>query len=218
VKKNPEEAKDYFMRFKADFSRIMIEEAAKAYGDGSAQDIRDGSRLGLLDNTDAEDLLETLKGVARKFLYIDEKVQRPFLAGLRIVHGILDQYGELLELSRDDFALLRKAWKSADRKAVQKAKLHTLLPLLVTIIAIAFLIRRSRAGPSYCTTETYPWGAAISSVRCTESRESMERCPGSATRQCIYNVEAATAVLGWLFVTYVPYNAHFVFVDDDIDH
>ena len=83
---------------------------------------------------------------------------------------------------------------------------------------IAFLIRRSRAGLSYCTTETDPWGAAISSVRCTESRESMERCPGSATRQCIYNVEAATAVLGWLFVTYVPYNAHFVFVDDDIDH
>ena len=69
-----------------------------------------------------------------------------------------------------------------------------------------------------CTTKTDPWGAAISSVRCTESRESMERCPGSATRQCIYNVEAATAVLGWLFVTYVPYNAHFVFVDDDIDH
>src|SRR6516164_9772676 len=42
--------------------------------------------------------------------------------------------------------------------------------------------------------------------------------PGSATRQCIYNVEAVTVVLGWLFVTYVPYNAHFVFVDDDIDH
>jgi dGTPase len=130
VKRNPKEAKDYFMRFKADFSRIMIEEAAKAYGDGSAADIRDGSRSGLLDDTDAEDLLETLKGVARKFLYIDEKVQRPFLAGLRIVHGTLDQYGELLELSRADFALLKKAWKSADRKAVQKAKLHTLLPLL----------------------------------------------------------------------------------------
>jgi dGTPase len=130
LKKNPKEAKDYFMRFKADFSRIMIEEAAKAYGDGGALDIRDGSRLGLLDESDAEDLLETLKGVARKFLYIDEKVQRPFLAGLRIVHGILDQYGELLELSREDFALLRSAWKSADRTDVHKKKLHTLLPLL----------------------------------------------------------------------------------------
>jgi dGTPase len=130
VKKNPGEAKDYFMRFKADFSRIMIQEAAKAYGDGSAADIRDGSRLGLLDETDAEELLEILKGVARKFLYVDEKVQRPFLSGLRIVHGILDQYGELLELTRDDFTLLRNAWKSADRTAVHKKKLHTLLPLL----------------------------------------------------------------------------------------
>jgi dGTPase len=128
--KDSGEAKDHFMRFKTDFSRTMIEEAAKAYGDGSASDIRNGSRPGLLDETDAEDLLETLKGVARKFLYIDEKVQRPFLAGLRIVHGILDQYGELLELTREDFTLLRNAWKSADRTAVHKKKLHTLLPLL----------------------------------------------------------------------------------------
>jgi len=130
LKEKPDEAKDHFMRFKADFSRIMIEEAAKAYGDGSAPDIRDGSRLGLLDETDAEDLLKTLKKVAEKFLYVEEKVQRPFLAGLRIVHGILDEYGEFLKLTRKSFALLRKAYKSSDRKAVQKAKLHTLLPLL----------------------------------------------------------------------------------------
>ena len=130
AKSNPAEAKDYFMRFKTDFSRTMFAEAAKAYGDGGASEIRDGSRLGLLDDTDADDLLETLKGVARKFLYIDEKVQRPFLAGLRIVHGILDEYGELLELTGDDFALLRSAWKSADRAGVHKKKLHTLPPLL----------------------------------------------------------------------------------------
>jgi dGTPase len=128
--KNPAEAKDHFMLFKTDFSRTMIEEAAKAYADGGATDIRDGSRHGLLDETDADDLLETLKGVARKRLYIEDKVQRPFLAGLRIVHGILDQYGELLGLTRQDFDVLRKAWKSDDRKEVHKRKLHTLLPLL----------------------------------------------------------------------------------------
>jgi dGTPase len=128
--KDSGEAKDQFMRFKADFSKTMIEEAAKAYADGGAPDIRDGSRHGLLDKTDADDLLETLKGVARKRLYIEDKVQRPFLAGLRIVHGILDEYGELLKLTRQNFALLRDAWKSDDRKEVQKRKLHTLLPLL----------------------------------------------------------------------------------------
>lgn len=128
--KDSGEAKDHFMRFKTHFSKTMIEEAANTYADGSASDIRNGSRHGLLDKTDADDLLETLKGIARKRLYVEDKVQRPFLAGLRIVHGILDKYGELLALTRDDFDVLRKAWKSDDRKEVHKRKLDTLLPLL----------------------------------------------------------------------------------------
>jgi dGTPase len=127
---NPADAKDYFMLFKTVFTRTMIEEAARVYGDGCSPDILDGSRHGLLDNTDADDLLEALRDIAKKFLYVEEKVQRPFLAGLRIVHGILDQYGEILALKRDTFATLRKAWKSNDRKEAYKEKLHTLLPLL----------------------------------------------------------------------------------------
>lgn len=130
AEKNPAEAKDHFMVFKTQFTRTMIEEAARVYGDGSSQDILDGSRQGLLDNTDADDLLEALRNIAKKFLYVEEKVQRPFLAGLRIVHGILDQYGELLDLNRDTFAKLRKAWKSDDRAEVYKERLQTLLPLL----------------------------------------------------------------------------------------
>jgi dGTPase len=127
---SPTEAKDHFMRFKVAFTRTMIEEAARVYGDGGSQDICGGSRLGLLDNTDADDLLEALRNIAKKFLYVGETVQRPFLAGLRIVHGILDQYGEILKLKRDRFAKLRRAWKSEDRDDVHKEKLQTLLPLL----------------------------------------------------------------------------------------
>ncbi|MGB7282645.1 MAG: hypothetical protein WBE13_10315, partial [Candidatus Acidiferrum sp.] len=130
AKKNSAESKDHFMRFKVVFTRTMIEEAARAYGDGSAEDILDGSRRGLLDGTDADDLLETLKRIARRFLYIEDKVQRPFLAGLRIVHGILDEYGELLKLDRASFSKLRNAWKSENRAEIYKAKLQTLLPLL----------------------------------------------------------------------------------------
>ncbi len=130
AEKNPADAKDHFMRFKTAFSKTMIEEAARVYGDGSSQDILDGSRPGLLEKTDADDLLEALRDIAKKFLYVEEKVQRPFLAGLRIVHGILDQYGELLKLKRGTFAKLRKAWKSGDRGEVYKEKLQTLLPLL----------------------------------------------------------------------------------------
>jgi dGTPase len=130
ARKYPLDAKDHFMRFKTVFSRTMIEEAARAYGNGGAKDILDGSRKGLLDGTDADDLLETLKEIARRHLYVDDKVQRPFLAGLRIVHGILDEYGEFLKLKRESFARLREAHKSSERKEVYKEKLQTLLPLL----------------------------------------------------------------------------------------
>ncbi|OLB37144.1 MAG: hypothetical protein AUH11_09585 [Acidobacteria bacterium 13_2_20CM_57_17] len=135
-----------FMRFKAVFARTMIEEAARAYGDGSSEDILDGSRHGLLDGTDADDLLETLKDVAKKFLYVEERVQRPFLAGLRIVHGILDQYGELLKLKRDRFAKLRKAWQSSDREEVYKEELQTLMPLLDRLPAHYLDVYDSTAG------------------------------------------------------------------------
>jgi dGTPase len=123
-------AKDHFIIFKTAFTGTMIDEAARLYGDGSSEDIRKGTRPGLLDNTDADDLVETLKHIARRFLYPADKVQRPFLAGLKVIHGILDEYSTLLKLTQERFALLRNAWRSADREAVRKQELETLLPLL----------------------------------------------------------------------------------------
>jgi dGTPase len=122
-------AKDEFTVFKTAFTGTMIEEAARLYGDGSSVDIRNGSRPGLLDGTDANNLLENLKGIARQFLYPADRVQRPFLAGLKVTHGILDEYSRLLYLTQEHFALLRKAWRSADRGAVHAQGLETLLPL-----------------------------------------------------------------------------------------
>jgi len=127
---NPANAKDHFTVFKTVFTGTMIAEAARVYGDGGSEDIRDGTRPGLLDGTDADDLLENLKGVARRFLYPADKVQRPFLAGRKITHGILDEYSELLKLPQEPFALLRNSWRSADRVAVLSQGLETLLPLL----------------------------------------------------------------------------------------
>ena len=108
----------------------MIEEAARLYDDGGSEDIRHGTRLGLLDNSDADYLLETLKDIARRFLYPADRVQRPFLAGLKVIHGILDEYSTLLHLTQERFALLRNAWRSSDRGAVRAQELETLLPLL----------------------------------------------------------------------------------------
>ena len=64
---------------------------------GVLSDIREGNRVGLLDGSDAEDLLNTLKQIAGRFLYPADRVQRPFLAGLKITHGILNEYGEILQ-------------------------------------------------------------------------------------------------------------------------
>jgi dGTPase len=127
---DPGEAKDHFITFKTMFTGTMITEAARHYGDGSSDEIRNGTRRGLLDGTDADDLLGDLRDLAERFLYPAEKVQRPFLAGLRVTQGILDEYGRLLSLTLEQFALLRKAWRSAERSDVSVQKLETLLPML----------------------------------------------------------------------------------------
>jgi len=155
---DPTEAKDQFMDFKAAFTRTMIAEAAHAYGNGDSEDIRRGERPGLLDGTDADALLRLLKEIAPKYLYIDDTVQRPFLAGLRIVHGILDQYGEFLKLTRGTFALLRNAWKSPDRSTVHKEKLQTLLPLLDRLPAHYLDVYDSAVKE---TESTKKWGEAV---------------------------------------------------------
>jgi len=127
---NPGEARDRFTVFKTNFTAAMINESATLYGDATSEDIRNGTRQGLLDNTDADRLLESLKDIARRFLYPADRVQRPFIAGLRVIHGILDEYGRILSLTQEQFALLRESWGSANRKRVSDQGLETLLPLL----------------------------------------------------------------------------------------
>lgn len=122
--------KDLFTIFKTVFTGMMIREAARRYGDGGAEDIRKGTRPELLDKSDANDLLKVLQGIAKRFLYPADKVQTPFLAGLKVTRGILDEYNRFLVLPREQFTLVRNAWKSDDRLAVSTHQLETLLPLL----------------------------------------------------------------------------------------
>jgi dGTPase len=131
--RDPGLPRDLFFKFKTDFGGVMISKAASLYADGSAEDIRNGTRTDLFDcktGEDAKNLLEVLKKIARTYLYPTDKVERPFLAGLQIVHGIMDAFGRLLRLTREQFTLLKKAWHSGNRKEIIKQNLDTLLPLL----------------------------------------------------------------------------------------
>jgi dGTPase len=121
------------MVFKTEFTRTMIDEAAAQYGDG--RDIASGEKVSLLADTDADELLELLKANARGYLYPADKVQRPFLAGGKVVRGVLDEYSSLLKLSQEQFTLLRRAWKAKDRREVRENQLETLLPLLDSLPA-----------------------------------------------------------------------------------
>jgi dGTPase len=135
ISKDPKDfgtAKDLFFKFKTEFGGEMIKKAASLYGDGSAREIREGN-CGLFDCQNsgaAADLLNALKEIARERLYPAEKVQRPFLAGRKIVRGILEEYGQLLELTDNDFTVLKDAYRAADRKKVREQQLETFLPLL----------------------------------------------------------------------------------------
>ena len=147
--------------FKTLFTGTLIKEAASFYGDGSSDDIRFGTRHGLLDGSDSHALLESLKHTARRFLYPADKVQRPFLAGLKVVHGILDEYSKLLVLSREHFALLRRAWRSADRESVSAQQLETLLPLLDSLPSHYLDVYDSMANDAVSSkkwgVETWEW-------------------------------------------------------------
>jgi dGTPase len=124
--------KDLFFKFKTHFGGALISKAASLYH-GSEKSIRGGEPLDLFDceePKDTKNLLESLKDIARNFLYPTDKVEKPFLAGLEVVHGILDAFGRLLRLTHEQFGLLRRAWRAGDRGAVIKQNLETLLPLL----------------------------------------------------------------------------------------
>jgi dGTPase len=126
-------AKDLFFKFKTSFGATMIKKAADLYGDGNSEDIKKGTRSDIFeckDGKDAKALLDCLKTIAREYLYPKHKVERPFLAGLNVVHGILESFGKLLRLTQEQFSILREAWRSGERGEVKSQNLETLLPLL----------------------------------------------------------------------------------------
>ena len=83
-------------------TRQIIDEAAKHFA-ANIDGYLDGSANEMAEDLPTGKILKCLKTFARRFIYTDHEVQRIEIAGSRIVEGLLDYYGRLLELPRSDF-------------------------------------------------------------------------------------------------------------------
>ena len=81
----------------------LIEEAAEHFSSNIEQYL-DGTAGELSEDLPSGKILKCFKTFARRFIYTDLEVQRIELAGSKIVEGLLDHYGKLLTISREDFA------------------------------------------------------------------------------------------------------------------
>jgi dGTPase len=84
-------------------TRQIIDEAAKHFAE-NIDSYLDGTAKEMSEDLPTGKILKCFKTFARRFIYTDHEVQRIEIAGSRIVEGLLDHYGRLLEIPRDDFA------------------------------------------------------------------------------------------------------------------
>lgn len=80
----------------------LMEEAAEHFSKNLEIYI-DGSAPELSDALPSGKILKCFKTFARRFIYTDQEVQRIEIAGSKIVEGLLEHYGRLLNLPREDF-------------------------------------------------------------------------------------------------------------------
>lgn len=114
--------RDDFFVFKTYFTRSLIQHAARRFQERHNA-IMEGQMAALFSSDDQEwRLLEHLKGIAGRYLYSSIKVELPLRVGLEVVEGILDHFGPLLKLTRNQFDELAEARKTGNRKKVRRSK------------------------------------------------------------------------------------------------
>ena len=83
-------------------ARQIIDEASEHFSSNIEKYIA-GTAKELSDDLPSGKILKCFKIFARRFIYTNPEVQRIEIAGSRIVDGLLNHFGRLLELSRSDF-------------------------------------------------------------------------------------------------------------------
>lgn len=84
-------------------ARRLIDEAAEHFSSNIGSYVN-GASNELLENLPSGGILNCFKTFTRRFIYTDTEVQRIEIAGSRIVEGLLEHFGRLLEIPRSDFA------------------------------------------------------------------------------------------------------------------
>lgn len=95
--------KNFSQQVAINMSRKCISEAVDHFIPNLDSFIK-GEAKELIDSIEMGQVLKCLKAFARRFIYTDAEALKIEIAGHRIVQGLLDHYGALLKVSRDDFA------------------------------------------------------------------------------------------------------------------
>lgn len=106
--------------FRSRLIRILVENAAENYV-SQHDSVLAGIPLELIPATTPHgQLLKLIKKVVRRDVYTDSSIQSLELGGLAIITGLLEKFGELLEVPRDEFKALTKTGERVKGRDAEK--------------------------------------------------------------------------------------------------
>ncbi len=94
----------WFVRFRTTVTNVLVERATSLYFEKSNhKKIAEGQYFSLLRSSEAaKALLEVIEEFSKQYLYRSSVVRERELVGYQVIHGILDRFGLLLDLSSSE--------------------------------------------------------------------------------------------------------------------
>lgn len=108
-----------FFEFKINFTNHLIKKAASVYSE-KHENVLNGTLKEIFDERTIQEefleekALEALKSFSRKELYRSKEAEDTELGGYELIYGLLEKFGILLELPKDQFSKLLKAKHDPD--------------------------------------------------------------------------------------------------------
>lgn len=119
---------DRVVSFRSFLVRRFVRAAVDQYVD-KHDDVLTGSLDELIDPASTEGkLLKLIKAVVRRRVYSDESIQSLELAGNSVMRGLLDYFGQLIDVPRDEFTALMAPGARVKGRDVEKRLLDLVAP------------------------------------------------------------------------------------------